>query len=110
MIVALLITIVCLLSCFSLFIVAVDNYALSKLDKIELYNNSMIICTILKTTINLNEKYSYNIDTKIRSRIDNHKQQQYHVFNPQHNQQYQQHNYQLFYQFICVIDTSDGSL
>jgi hypothetical protein len=74
-------TIVCLLSCFSLFIVAVDNYALSKLDKIELYNNSMIICTTLKKTINLNDY----IDTKIRGRIDNHKQQ-----HQEHNYEYQQ--------------------
>ena len=86
MIVTLLMTIVYLLTCFSLFIVAVDNYALSKLDKIELYNNSMIICTILKKTINLNDKYSYNIDTK-------------------HKQQHQEHNYQ-YQQWLPVTRQS----
>ena len=79
---------------------AVDNYALSKLDNTNLYNDSMIICTIHKKNININNKYSYKLNTKIRRSIDDNKQQQYHVLYPQDKHQHQQqpnnhhHHYQ----------------
>jgi len=79
---------------------AVDNYALSKLDKTNLYNDSMIICTIHKKNININNKYSYKLNTKIRRSIDDNKQQQYNVLYPQDKHQHQQqpnnhhHHYQ----------------
>jgi hypothetical protein len=78
---------------FSLFIVlAVDNYALSKHDKIKLINDSMILCSTHKKNINFDNKYLYKSNTKLRSSIENHNQQKYHVLNTQHKQQHQQHN------------------
>ena len=77
---------------FSLFIVlAVDNYALSKHDKIKLINDSMILCSTHKKNINFDNKYLYKSNTKLRSSIENHNQQKYHVLNTQHKQQHQQH-------------------